>query len=743
MDAWKANGEKMQRKIVLRVALPTFFITLTALVGGSIIVYNYLFSAGALKAGAREYMREVGERVIEKTVAHLCPAPRLARLNSSLLKPGESGAYLDEFNRITLPQMRTFPQIALLYYGDERGNLWLVGRQADRTLSTQWIQRLEDSPQSRQALQKARDLPRQTPEQSKRFQGLIAPYLRTHWWHRDQEGQVKGHEISDRYLFDPRWRPWYQKAREKKALSWTGPYIYTATGTVEASGKPGITVSAPVFDSQQRLIGVVGVDIVLKEISEFLSTLAVGAHGQAFILTRKGRTVALADYQQVTVPDGDSLRFNHVSRIQDPAIARSFAIFGSLSADKRAEPDTLFAFEHQKTRYLGLYLPFPSEQLDWVVGIVAPEDDFIGGLKEKLYLSLAGSLLGLLLALLLSFYFSKKITGPLDGLTRAACRIREFRVDQPVAVNSMFKEIDQMARAFQHMQSGLRSFAKYVPAELVRYLIQEGKEAVLGGEERTATVFFSDLADFTAISETLSPQKLVEHMSQYLGRMSDIIAAHQGTVDKYIGDAIMAFWNAPRPVPDHARQACLAALKCQEQLERLREQWEAHGLPRLHARIGISTGELIVGNMGTQNRLNYTVLGDTVNLASRLEGLGKLYGVGLVIGENTLAQAGEGLAVRCLDRVVVKGKTQSVLIYELVGEKDAISAEQAAFITAYEKALALYFDRQWDRAILAFGQALGKAPEDRAAKLMIGRCQRFKSAPPPQNWDGAYLIQQK
>lgn len=732
----------MERKIVLRVALPTFFISLTALVGGSIIVYNYLFSAGALKAGAREYMREVGARVIEKTVAHLCPAPRLARLNSWLLEPGESGAYLDRFNRITLPQMRTFPQIALLYFGDASGNLWLVGRQADGTLSTQWIQRLADSPQSRTDLQAARELSRKRPEQNQRFQDLIAPYLRTHWWHRNQEGQVKAHEITDKFLFDPRWRPWYQKAKAKKALSWTGPYIYTATGKVEASGKPGITVSAPVLDGD-RLIGVVGVDIVLKEISEFLSTLAVGEHGQAFILTRKGRTVALADYQQVTLSDGQTPRFNHVSHIQNPAVSRSFAIFGSLATEGETAPDSLFDFEHQGSRYLGLYLPFPNEQLDWVVGIVAPEDDFIGGLKEKLYLSLAGSLLGLLLALLISFYFSKRITGPLDELTLAARRIQKFRVDQPVAVNSMFKEIHQMAQAFRHMQSGLRSFAKYVPADLVRYLIRAGKEAALGGEERTATVFFSDVADFTAISETLPPQQLVEHMSRYLGRMSDIIAEHQGTVDKYIGDAIMAFWNAPGPVPDHARQACLAALKCQEQLKQLRDRWETRGLPRLHARIGISTGELIVGNMGTQNRLNYTVLGDTVNLASRLEGLAKLYGVALVIGEKTLARAGEGLAARCLDRVVVKGKTQSVLIYELVGKKEAISADQAAFIQAYEKALALYFDRQWDGAILAFGQALGKVPEDRASKVMIGRCQRFKSAPPPQNWDGAYRVQRK
>jgi adenylate cyclase len=295
----------------------------------------------------------------------------------------------------------------------------------------------------------------------------------------------------------------------------------------------------------------------------------------------------------------------------------------------------------------------------------------------------------------------------------------------------------------EESKTSLRSFQKYVPADLVRLLLSSGQEAKLGGENKIVTIYFCDLADFTAVSEKLTPQELVQHLSDYLGTFSAQILATGGTVDKYVGDGIMAFWGAPVPNPTHALAACTTALRNQQSLKELRGRWQAEGKPLLFTRIGIHMGEVVVGNIGSPTRLNYTVMGDAVNLASRLEGLNKYYGTEILISESIYQEIQAAVVARPLDYVSVKGKTRAVLIFELLGLKGDTEKAIEDLTELSVQALACYHEQRWAEAIQLFEQVLQLRPEDGPARSMIVRCRTYQATPPPPGWDGVHRMDNK
>jgi adenylate cyclase len=236
---------------------------------------------------------------------------------------------------------------------------------------------------------------------------------------------------------------------------------------------------------------------------------------------------------------------------------------------------------------------------------------------------------------------------------------------------------------------------------------------------------------------------LVIHLAEYMSAFSEILLKHRATVDKYIGDAIMAFWNAPLPIPDHARVACLAAIECRKKLAELRLEWRRDGKPVFNSRIVVHTGDVVVGNMGSERRLNYTVVGDAVNLASRLDNLAKLYGAPILVSEDTHEEVKDEFEFRKLDRVVVKGKTRSILIHELLGAKGSLSEPARAFVRAYETALEQYFRRDWQAAQSLFKKAYSLKPRDKSCVLLYRRCGLYAQNPPPSSWDGGFVYTNK
>ena len=286
------------------------------------------------------------------------------------------------------------------------------------------------------------------------------------------------------------------------------------------------------------------------------------------------------------------------------------------------------------------------------------------------------------------------------------------------------------------------AFTHYVAPTLVNDILKDPTKLVLGGEERRLTVLFSDIRGFTTISESLQPQVLVKLMNDYLTPMTDIVLKHDGTIDKYMGDAIMAFWGAPIWQEDHPVRACKAALEMLEKLAVLQKEWEARGIPRLDIGVGLSTGNLTVGNMGSKTRFDYTVMGDSVNLGSRLEGMNKEYGTRIIVPKYTYEDVKNEFILRRLDVIKVKGKKIPIRIYELMAHKDAGDRLREA-AGLFEAGLVAYMARDWDRADSFFQKTLAIRPNDGPSTIFIERVRSLRTQDLPEDWDGVYVMTKK
>ena len=388
--------------------------------------------------------------------------------------------------------------------------------------------------------------------------------------------------------------------------------------------------------------------------------------------------------------------------------------------------------------FLSAFAPlvYPDGTLEGVLGIDI-DARRIQGLESALLFLVGGITLGITVLMgLLSWWFAQRISRPLLSLSQDMGRIQEFKLDGEVDVKTSIAEVVTMKNSLDNMKKGLRSFQKFVPRDLVAELISLQKEAVLGTERAEVTIFFCDLANFTTASELLSSEDLNYMLTGYFSLVTRTLQHHGATVDKFIGDAVMAFWNAPQPRADHPWHAAQATLEVQTGLAALALEWEARGLPPLKTRIGLNTGTVQVGNVGHDDRLSYTVLGDPVNLASRLESLNKYYGTSTLAGEETLLALGERIVWRPVDKVAVKGKTQGTHIGELaVTEPD--------WWADYRKAWDLYRNQEWEAALKAFNAIQTPNGPDGVSLVLANRCKRFIERGAPADWNGTWVMQDK
>ncbi|HZY10565.1 MAG TPA: adenylate/guanylate cyclase domain-containing protein [Bacteroidota bacterium] len=287
-------------------------------------------------------------------------------------------------------------------------------------------------------------------------------------------------------------------------------------------------------------------------------------------------------------------------------------------------------------------------------------------------------------------------------------------------------------------------FSQYVNPSVVDEIVSNPEKLRLGGERKELTVFFNDIENFTRISEKIPPEELVAILNEYLSAMTAILFANNGTLDKYEGDAIMAFWGAPIPQPDHALRACRTAVEMQDALGILRQTWQKEGKPKLNVRFGLNTGEVIVGNMGGVGRFDYTVIGDAVNLGARLESANKQYKTNIMISESTYKYVADQVIARELDLIVVAGKTEPIRVYELIGLVDGVIAdERMKFLEHYTTGLKFYRAREWNKAIEKFQMALEIVPEDYPAQIYIERAYLYIDSPPPPEWNGVFILRTK
>ncbi|WP_372365284.1 adenylate/guanylate cyclase domain-containing protein [Candidatus Uabimicrobium sp. HlEnr_7] len=714
----------------IRTSILVVLLLLIVLCSSMLITVFYFNSKISVQFILKDLMRNISLHMTDKCIHYLHTAETASRLSKNLtsnqvVQTQNQEILLQYFRQLLLVNK----QFAMVTFGKTDGDFFMVKRMPDDTFSTKTIRR--------------------TPK-----------IIYSTWVHQNPkwEKEYPNTEESPQIAYDPRNRPWFQESAKSRQISWTDVYLFYSDQT------PGITCSTPVYDRNEKLIGVVGIDISISGFSFFLGNLRIGKNGKAFILNHKDEIIALpakneVDLQKISQRHSEKGTVTYkLSHIKDAPSSTLKEFYASLelkvknnqklksrfkeyldnTSDKlKNNYKSLFlkanemfseeivnvSFHHDNQNYIAMYAPFAKEMgWNWKIVILSPEDDFMSVVHWTNVISFVIAGLCIIIALVVSLFFSKRLSFSLKILEGEMEKVKNLQLTKSNITRSRITEVDSMALAFEKMKSGLRSFKKFVPSDVVNNALINTTDATLGGEKKNITTFFSDVAGFTTIAEAISTEKLLQHLSEYLDIASNTIHGYQGTVDKFIGDAVMAFWGAPYDVKDHAILACRAALLTQRQTEKLTKKWHFSW----KVRIGINTGEAIVGNMGCNDRMDYTAVGDSVNLASRLEAINKIYGTDIVIGENTYNLVKDIFETRLLDFVIVKGKTEEVAIYELLAEKDELSVAKKRMADNYTIAMRHYQQNNWNKALEIFEGINKQFPQDQATQFAIEKCNKLR-----------------
>lgn len=467
-----------------------------------------------------------------------------------------------------------------------------------------------------------------------------------------------------------------------------------------------------------------GAFVALRQFSRLLGQIAVGRTGGAAVIDPAGRLVV-----EPAGHDRDRTKLIKVSRRVGEALAQR-------AGQGEPVPERI-AVELAGERFaVGLS---PLHFQGWQFAVIVPERDFLADIDATTRRVGVGLALAIALAGLAATALAKLLlVQPIRAVVADLAHLERFELDALVHRRSRLIEIDQLSAALAHMAAGLANFGRFIPVDLVRELVAQGGRAEPGGSSARITILFADLAGFTRLAERLGPAVLPV-ASRFLELASEAVEQRAGTVDKFIGDAVMAFWGAPRSEPHTALQACRAALTIVAETAAA-GLMDAEGQP-LMVRVGLHSGEAIVGNIGSRTRLNYTAIGDSVNLASRLEGANKAYGTAILISEETRREAGEAILVREVDRIAVYGRDLGVTVYELLGL--AATATRPAWVETYERALAAYRQRHFRDAMDLIEACLEQKPQDGPAMALAGRCRDLLTAPPPADWRPVHALQTK
>lgn len=707
-------------KPTLRLNILAIFVALFAVTIGIIVWYSYRESSRAILDISGQVVGEVTQAAIERTTAYLRPLEIIAELTDNIGPVSDNGnVRTDRIAAFTREVVQAYPQLYSLYIGLEDGTLVQTVRIAKGSMF-----------RDRQKGQ----LPTDVAFATRSLVAFDDGTARETWTYVDTEGRVLAQEwVTSK--FDPRERTWYRGAKDVDDSYWTDLYIF---GSLM---RPGITASHPLRTPSGKFVGVVGADITMVALSEFLQKQKIGKTGVLFLFNGRDEVVAYPEPGKVVVGEGAKARTAKVRELGQPWLQAGYKQY--LATGK---PE--FGYSHGGVDYLAIFTRFPkSFGKDWIFGAVVPVDDFVGPVKRTNRNTLIMSAVMLFFAIVAIWYVSHRISRPISALADETRRIQEFDLDHEIGVRSRIAEIQALTNSMQTMKTAIAAFASYVPKALVRTLIESGEGVQLGGEKRELTIFFSDILDFTAISEEMATDDLFPFISEYFSAVSGIILDHRGTIDKYIGDSIMAFWNAPVPDEKHTLHACEAVLQARDRVAEMNNAWEAAGKPALRTRFGLHFGEAIVGNIGSADRMNYTVLGDAVNLASRLEGVNTIYGTQILTSEDIYLRANRHYAFRPVDVVTVKGKRQATTIYELMGALDggssvAVTGEQKARCEAFEAAFTLFRSRQWPEAHAAFSSLADGDENDPLAAHYVERCQSLIDNP-PVDWDGVTRLDSK
>ena len=472
----------------------------------------------------------------------------------------------------------------------------------------------------------------------------------------DEQGNEVGQLDLWKYGYDARKRSWYRETMKADRSRVSSPYLAFSIGA------PVITVSAPL---RGKVPGVLAADLKLDTFSEFVQAQRPGEHGIVLIFDSSGSLVAHPDFPQFVV---DTM--THPSQPQLPNIneINSGVVAAVLQrSEGRDHYDGDIRDDHGRD-YLFRVAKFNlGERYHANILLMAAEEDFAQDVRRLQFTGLILAIIAGAAFIPVIWIFGSGMSRSLNNITAQAVKLQNLAAPDPSPVTSRIKEIHGLGSAMELAQRAIWSFAHFVPKEIVQRIVDNSISTELGGVREEITVVFTDVRDFTTIAEAADPDILMHQTSRYFSALTEAFHAEGGTIDKFIGDAVMVFWNAPNPQTDHVERACRAALAGRRASEELNTQFEAEGLKPFFTRFGIHVGEAVVGNLGSTERMNYTALGNTVNLAARLEGLNKQFGTAILVSEGVYLRVQHCFEFRPLESVVAKGMTKGTRVFELVG----------------------------------------------------------------------------
>jgi adenylate cyclase len=703
------------RRVPLQVTIMALFFAIFAVLAGGLIAHNEHKTSEIVVASANQVFQRAGREVIERVRRKFEPLTAIVDLSAQLDEANQP----PDWERFALLEyfaaaQRRRGHVDSLYVGYDTGEFArLLPFRGDAAMRDRF------------------KAPADTEFGLQIIRGADAKRLES-WIFLDDALRELGRRASAETDYDPRARPWFTAASAASTAVRTRPYMFSR------SGDYGVIVAKRLA----RGGGVIGADLQLDDLSTFLNELRMSESMVVAIFAESGDVIAYHDPAKViAAASGTAVRLARVDELGQPVLDRLLAIA------REGRPRRQLEFTTGGVEYLASLRALPDEiGRDEHLAIAIPRDDLLRDVQRIRRESLLFSAIGVAVAIPILFLAARSVARPLRRLAREADRIRRFDLASDVEIASRVTEVNQLSASVRSMKEALRGFGRYVPAQVVRNIVEHGLSPELGGERREVTLMFTDVRNFTTMAESMRPEDLMEKVSRYLTEVGSAVIEHGGTIDKYIGDAVMAFWNAPLPQRDHVARACRAALAAAARSAALDREFDRNGEPIMYTRFGLHAAEVVIGNVGSLDRMNYTALGAGVNLAARLEGLNKNYGTQILVSSEVHDAVRGQFAFRSVDLVVPKGATIPSRIYQLVAAQDATDAatrRRIDMVRQWEVVFAAYTARVWPAAVAALERFAADHPGDSLAAVYLERARRHLREPPPADWNGAEVMLSK
>ncbi|MGF1511656.1 MAG: adenylate/guanylate cyclase domain-containing protein [Myxococcota bacterium] len=685
-------------RLKLRVAIAASLLFVTVSLAIAITLINHRGSTQALRTATGALMRSSVGLVAAQTEALLEQVAARVEVSAVVLanETDKLSTHLDRVEMLLFALVQSGPDLYYAQFGAADGNFVLVSRNPSGGLDTKWILNGETSWTLRSP-----------------GQGLQ---------------EVEARRVDPGHDYDPRRRPWFQGASETHGLFWTRAYAHAD------SGEPVVTAARAIRTPSGEVAGVVSATLALSHLNRYLRNLSA-SKAIVFVADEHDQLVAISEGElNIGHQDPTELRLPKVSEAPFPQVATLGYNHVSRERPRNAQPGLQRVLVDREA-YLAMARDLmPVAGRDWRVGAVVKEATVLSTIRASLTTSAVVAASVITLFVLLGLALARTLAGPLLAIARETRRIERLELEERRFRASRFEEIAEIQEAYAHLKVGLRAFEKYVPGKLVRTLLAERVDPEPGGQEQEVTLFFSDIRGFTSFAQKMPTQELADVLGVYFETMVSEISQSGGTVDKFVGDGVMAFWNAPRSVPDHPLQAVRTAIRLRDAVAAMERA------DQLFTRMGIHTGDAMVGNFGAPSRFSYTALGDAVNLASRLEGINKQYGTQIMISGATEARLDDSIVRRRLDRVAVVGRTEGIDVYEVLGFEGEVDESTLIRARRYEVALVEYFEGRFSHARSLFEEL---EDDDESARVMAHRSRRYMDAPPDESWDGVFSLLEK